>query len=299
MSEAISVIMPTSALRPRGQSLMRAIDSVLSQEGVTPIPIVVVNGPKADPQLTKEIEGRAGVKLVRQEEADLPKALKTGRAAVQTQWFAELDDDDELLPGALAVRLSAFTGRPHLGAVVSNGFVRTSRGDTLNISDVSRFNANPLRALTFQNWMIPCSGLFRSSAFTLSMFDGIPQFMEWTYLAIRIASSFPVHFLNHPTFIYNANTTFSRWNSRECRMHQPVALKRLLELELPIDVRACFERRLAAACHDLADLLWQEGDLRQSILWHLRSVRLREGWRYMPFTARILVAPFGKARVNQ
>src|SRR5579872_1226627 len=120
MTDAISVIMPTTALRLRGKCLMRAIDSVVTQEGVIPIPIVVVNGRNRDSELTNEIARRTDLTLVLQDEGDLPKALKTGRAAVQTPWFAELDDDDELLPGALAARLDAFRERPDCGAVVSN-----------------------------------------------------------------------------------------------------------------------------------------------------------------------------------
>src|SRR5579872_6062190 len=135
MNDAISVIMPTTALTARGKSLLRAIDGVLSQEGVTAIPVVVVNGRNRDPQLVKEIEKRAGVKLVLQEEGDLPKALRVGRAAVETPWFAELDDDDELLPGGLAARLQVLRERPECGAVVSNGYLRSSLGDELNIAD--------------------------------------------------------------------------------------------------------------------------------------------------------------------
>ena len=69
----VSVIVPTVA--SRAACVGRALDSVLAQKDVRVDPIVVANGPDCDPDL------------------------------VDSPYFAELGDDDLLLPGALAARM--------------------------------------------------------------------------------------------------------------------------------------------------------------------------------------------------
>lgn len=290
MNDAVSIIIPTQALRQRADSLLRAIESVLSQQGLGAMPIVIVNGPTRDAELTGELTRRRDLRLTILPDADLPAALKVGREHVDTPWFAVLDDDDELLPGALATRVGGLRDRPEYDVVVTNGFLRGREGDELNVADFSTFATDPLRALMRQNWLVPCSGLFRSDAVGLPIFDGIPQFLEWTYLAIRIATSCKILFLNRPTFVYYTDTPLSRSSSLDYVLGQPAAIQQLLALELPSDLRAWIEMRLGIACHTAADRYREERNTRAAWHWHLRSLRSRGGWRYIPFTRRLVAA---------
>src|SRR5882672_2521556 len=99
--------MPTLASPERISGLIRAIDSVVSQQGARGIPLVIVNGPFATAEVRQHLAQRRDICVVTLEEASLPLALKTGRAAVDAPYFTVLDDDDELLPGALVTRLQA------------------------------------------------------------------------------------------------------------------------------------------------------------------------------------------------
>jgi glycosyltransferase involved in cell wall biosynthesis len=96
--QTISVIIPTKVNPARRALLKRAIESVLAQEDVRVVPIVVINGSERDPELTSEIIADRRFRVVTLENADLPAALRTGREMVDTRWFAELDDDDLLMP---------------------------------------------------------------------------------------------------------------------------------------------------------------------------------------------------------
>src|SRR5437762_3009697 len=91
------------------------------------------------------------IRVVTLEEAGLPLALKTGRATVDTPHFAVLDDDDELLPGALGTRLQALDEALEADVVVTNGYLQRFNRRDLNIADFGQVQADPLRALLRQN----------------------------------------------------------------------------------------------------------------------------------------------------
>ena len=128
--------MPTRALRERAEVLRRAIDSVLSQAGVRAVPLIVVNGTGRDPGLVEALTADPRLRVLCQEEAGIPAALRAGREVLDTPWFADLDDDDLFLPGALALRVDTLERRPDCCAVITNGYRRSASGtDVLNAPD--------------------------------------------------------------------------------------------------------------------------------------------------------------------
>ena len=220
----VSIILPTMAHRERASSLARAIDTVVSQDGVRGIPLVVVNGNAGAPEALARLRRRADIRLVVRDEADLPRALQAGRALVDTPYFAVLDDDDELLPGALRTRLDALEQAPGTDVVVTNGFLEDAGTRALNIEDFRRIRADPLRTLLERNWLPPCAGLFRTGAVTLEFFDEIPRYREWTYLALRLALTLRICFAEHPTFVYRTDTPDSLSKSRAYCLAGPAAI---------------------------------------------------------------------------
>jgi len=100
----VSVILPTVAVASRAACLGRALQSVFAQESVRVDPIVVANGLDCDHDLLSALGRRRDIRLVRRREGGLAAAITAGRELVDAPYFAELDDDDFLLPGALAAR---------------------------------------------------------------------------------------------------------------------------------------------------------------------------------------------------
>ncbi len=292
---SISIIMPTEARPERALSLRRALDSARSQRGVQVIPIVVANGRATHPTVLAEIGRLPDVDLVRLEVADLPEALRTGRDRVRSPFFAELDDDDELLPGALATRLDALRSRPDVDAVVTQGFVDRGGPRELNIPDIEALQSDPLRALFDQNWLAPCAGLFRSATIGREFFAAVPPYLEWTYLALRVALERRVLFLNQPTWIYRAETPGSLTKTRDYVLGQPAALRRLLTLPLPMDVRRRLRGRQSAMLHSAAELERRDGNQGAAWRWHLETLAAPGGWRYALYTRRLLAALFRPA----
>jgi hypothetical protein len=102
----ITVFIPTLATAERARHLRKALDSVRAQRQAEARIVVIVNGDAFDPDLLHELERNTEVGVLRRPVADFPASLRAGRAVVESPFFAELDDDDELLPDALA-RVSA------------------------------------------------------------------------------------------------------------------------------------------------------------------------------------------------
>lgn len=287
---SVSIIMPTEARPERAESLRRALESVRAQRGVRAAPIVVVNGRAADPALLAEIARSRDVELVRLETPDLPGALRAGRDHVRCPYFGELDDDDELLPGGLAVRAEAMQARSDVDAVVTRGYIDGQGRRELNVADLEAFQPDPLRALLDHNWLAPCAGLFRTATIGREYLADMPRYLEWTYLGLRIALDRRILFLNRPTWVYHADTPRSLSKTTDYVRQQPASLRRLLELPLPADVRRRLGQRLPSMLHGAAEAELQDGRQRAAWRWHLKSLTTAGGWRYALYTRRLLYA---------
>ena len=294
----VSIIMPTMATRERADSLVRAIETVVAQKGVRGVPLVVVNGRVGAPDLLTHLHRRPDIRLVILEEANLPRALQAGRQRVQTPYFAVLDDDDELLPNALEIRLAALEAGPPADVVVTNGVLAGRGRAELNIADFREAEADPLRRLLAQHWLPPRAGLFRTAAVTTAFFDGMPRYREWTYLALRMALGLRIRFAAQPTFVYRTDTPGSLSKSRPYCLAGPAAIRRMLELDLPADVRAILRLRLAGDLHSAAVCELDAGRYGAAWGWHLKSLVQPSGWRYLPFARNLLLGALTGSRAD-
>lgn len=287
----VSVLVPTRALTERVSLVRRALDSLHAQKRVRVTPIVILNGATQDASLVAELLADRRLRVTTLERADLPAALRAGRTLVDTPYFAELDDDDVLLPDALAARIAAIEEGSGFDAVVSNGIRRDAAGDVLHLTDVPRIERDPVRALTDSNWLLPGSWLCRTESVGSWLFDGMPPYLECTYLALQLATRCRLRFLDRATVVWNIGTPASVSRSRDYVLGQVPALLRILELDLPVAVRAEYRARLTDAYHASACAHLGEGALADAWRWHLRTLRGRGGWRHLPFTRKLLRPP--------
>jgi glycosyltransferase involved in cell wall biosynthesis len=287
---AVSVIMPTRALAGRASVLRRAVKSVLAQEGVAVTPIVVINGREGDVALVRDLHANPRLRIVTLPSADLPAALLAGREHVDSPFFAELDDDDVLLPGALAHRAGVLIDDPECDVVITNGYRQDATTSGLHVTDAAAVERDPLRAMTRHNWLLPGSWMCRTERVGPTLFDGMPRYLECTYLGLSFAMEYRMRFLAEPTVIWHTDSPLSVSASSEYIFGQVPALERILNLELPADVRRSYREKVALACHEIAREHRARGALRQAWSWHLRSLREAGGWRHFAFTRRLLRA---------
>lgn len=285
---AVSIIIPTLGLRERAASLRAAIDSALEQAGVSPTVIVVLNGPKRDPEVERELRDNVRVTLVVRDARGIPAALAAGRARVQTPWFATLDDDDLYLPNALLLRVRTLEKRPECAAAFTNGYIRTGMNDVLHVKGNRRIDVDPVREMLDSNWCLPGSWVCRSAMVGEDVFEDMPMHLECTYFALRIATEHPIAWMNAPTVIYNSGSPAADSQSRAFVLGQVRALRRIIQLDLPNDVRHAYRRRIACAYHAAAEHERRSGALLAACRWHIGSLLQPAGWRYAFFTRHLV-----------
>ncbi|HEX4919483.1 MAG TPA: glycosyltransferase family A protein [Candidatus Bathyarchaeia archaeon] len=287
--QTISIIIPTLATSERAPFLRRALESALAQEQVRAVPIVVANGPSVAPDLARWLEGRTDIRFEYREEANLPQGLASGRDLVDTPFFSELDDDDILMPHALISRLKRMDDDEAVDAVISNGFIEKEGGRVISRSHFSECHNDPLRRILDGHWLHPGAGLFRTSAMSRDFFASMPQYLEWTYLALRLALERRIAFIDNPSFVHYTDHPFGIWRSRAATLGLPRALEQILSLDLPTDVRLVYEGHLSEACQMVSKLRLEEKDVPSAWEWQVKSLRHGFDRKSLPYMASLLM----------
>jgi len=291
MREPIDVIIPTLCDSKRGPLLLRAIDSVVSQEGVAAVPVVVVNGARFDPAYVERLKARTDIRLIQIAEPSLFRARRVGFETVRTSYFAILDDDDVFLPGALAKRLSSLRADPSKDWLVTNGVYVKPEGDTPFIPDIEAARRDPYATLLDHCWLCSAGNLFRTAAIDADIFEATRS-MDLTYIAFRLlAEGKQVLFLDDSTFRY---FYYPDSTSKQDIYTLPAAeaIQVMMGLPVPRWVRSGLARKYRHAMHDIATYYLRHG--RKSDAWqsHLRSMAgVPEFFRYVSFTWRLLAGP--------
>jgi hypothetical protein len=285
----ISVIIPTLATRERGPFLERALASVLSQDKLRTLPIVVSNGPACSPEILNWLKKRSDIHHVHLEEASLPKALSVGRELVDTRYFAELDDDDILLPHALSSRYEHLSKSENIDAAVSNGFFNNSAKNIISHPNITACQDDPLGAVLNYVWLNPGAALFRTATIEAEIFAEMPQYLEWTYLALRLSLEKRVVFIDNPSFVHYLDLPFSIWNSEAAILGKPRALAAILTLNLPKTMRAQYNKKWANACHSVSRLYLGKGKYSSSWIWQKKSLKRKFNVKRLPYTFSLLL----------
>jgi len=294
----IDVIIPTICDQQRGPLLMRAIDHVLSQEGVAARPIVVVNGSRVDPGTFAALQARRDIHLIRIEEGNLFLARRTGFEAVRSEFFAIHDDDDILLPGALARRLKAFRDDPGVDWVASDGIFVWPDREVPYIPSVEAVRRDPFGTLLDHCWLCSAGNLFRTAAIPAGVFEGVPS-MDITYIALRLlAEGKKLALIDEPTFkyFYYPNSLSKQDHYRNAAAE---AIRTMMTLPVPAWVRRGLAGKYRRAMHDLAVHAWSRGALREAWAAHLRSIAgIPEFFQFVAFTRKLL-PPAGRPAAPQ
>jgi hypothetical protein len=286
LKNIVSVIIPTTAELRRRDSLLRAIDSAISQHGAVAKLVVVVNGSRCYPSLLQELE-ELPLQIVRLREASLPSAIHAGRLSVASQYFSFLDDDDIYLPDALECRLDALNSK---GAdfAVSNG-INAAGG--LVIPDIRAAESNPLRALMTTNWLASCGGLYRSESISAEFFLELVKYVEWTVLGFRLLmAGKKVCFVDDLTFrLSDTEGSASKQRSMESVLNGAAVVEYMFT-HAPAEVRAGLAWKRAATYHEISDYCLHSGHLSQAWRMHVSSIRMG-GWQYLAYTRHLIWQP--------
>jgi glycosyltransferase involved in cell wall biosynthesis len=283
-----TIIIATLALRERFATLERAIASIRSGNRAAIHTLVVVNGTRFDAALVDRLRSRPDVRVVQITPSSLSAALHAGRLEVTTKYFGFLDDDDEYLPGAVDARISALGAAPRAGLVATNGYRHLDGVDRLAMNCLPEVPADPLRALFTENWLASCGGLFRSDVIGVEFFAEIARYLEWTWLAFRIASAgHQVVVLEGPSFRIH-DTAGSESKSEAYLLAHAAIYARMLQAATRRDIQDLLRSRLSQAWHDASVHYLHAQQLSAAWRAHLKSIFHGSGWKYLTYTRRLV-----------
>jgi glycosyltransferase involved in cell wall biosynthesis len=288
LRKLVTIIIPTLCTLEREARLERALRSLCNQQAGVPRILLVANGSCVNHEMLGRLRDCFGAETMMITEASQVRAIREGRARIDTPYFGFLDDDDEYLPQALALRLRALGENPAVAAAVTDGLYE--EGGREEPRDVATIEAgrDPLRALTRKNWLASCGATFRSSLVTVDFFDNLTHYFEWTVIAYRIASRFPVALV--PELGYRIHSLPGSLSKSEAyRMAEPEALEAIAKLPLPADVRNAVLRRRADAYHSISSYFLGAGRPGRAWRAHLASLAHPGGARYLTYTIRLLL----------
>jgi glycosyltransferase involved in cell wall biosynthesis len=287
---ATTVVIATAARPERGAALRRAIDSVCAQVPAPEV-VVVVNGSTFDPVLVDALKADPRIRCDYRELGSYPGAQRRGRELVLTTYFCFLDDDDELLPGSLAMRLARMTRADRPDVVVSSGLRSVAGSDRPYAERMPVDGQDIMLELLRENWLASPSALFRAETVSLEFFDGTTKYFEWTLLGFRLLNAgrrFAI--VDQPGFRVN-NSEESLSKNPGGIVFAPVLLRQLLGLAASPAVRAELRARLSRAHHACADHEWQQGHAASAWRHHLHSLVLPGGAQYLLYTRHLLRPP--------
>ena len=254
--------------------------------------LVVVNGQSFDNNLLHHIRSIKCVRVLMVKEAGIANARLQGRLNVSAPHFLMLDDDDELLPNAVGDMLAAFRSAPEgTGLVLADSYNTGRRGKYGFVPSPSAIEDNPLDALTRQNWLILQSTLFRTVTVPPEVFKVETLSNECTLIAYKICvAGIGVKVLDSvvATVHFSPNLP-SESKTEHFITQEPIAIKQLLALDLPIHIKNRLNMKLGAAHHYNAEYFLRQRKFRHAWRSHLASLITTGGLRYNAFTRYLLV----------
>ncbi len=290
MKQSISVIIPTTASSLRTPLLWRALRSLLGDQDGLILPIVVFNGTSSSPDAVEALRQRRDIRCLWLDRASHVDARLLGRKAVDTEFFGLLDDDDEYLPGAAQLRLGALADNPASDAVITNGYQHENGVDILNPTEIATCQQDPLGSLMDTSWLHSAAGLFRSDQVPVSDLES-PQSMELTYMALRLALTRTLLFLDVPTYRWHRGTPESLSATSDYVMGETEALRQMLALPVPPRIRKRLRQKYGASLHFRSDVEMRNGRYLAAWRYHLMSLGCRSGIRYLGYTRHLLRIP--------
>lgn len=285
--ERASIIIPTTCEAGRRASLLRAIDSITSDPQEPTAVIVVVNGDRFDPDLLALLRNDRRLHVIYEPVGSVSRAQHIGRSAVKTAYFGFLDDDDEYLPGAVALRRSHLDLHPEADGVVCNGLRFDGKREEPYVDGFASIHENPALALARTNWLASCAALLRTERVGPEFFDERFRYVEWTLLGFKLTLTRRLDFLDVPTYRVN-NTAQSASKSKAYVLAHVGVLEEVLRLPLPATVRAAVRRKLGSAHHTLSDVYRASGQGAPAWRHHLASLAYPGGMGYLSYTRRLL-----------
>lgn len=287
----VSIIIPTTCMASRVDLIERSIASVYSQDEVNVEIIVVANGPGCHMPLLQKLKHDNRITTIYRAEGNVSSARYEGLKEAKNTFVGFLDDDDEYLPGALGYRLDRMLHDRTIDVLVTNGFGYQTRDVPLVDANINRLiEVNMIDAFLERNWFASAAPLFRMDRIEQDLFDIKHKYYEWTYLFFSLVATNRV-ITYDPKITYRIYQDHSSSASRgeNYLFAYPEFLDALLKLPLDKKLKTKIRRKRQSAMNYLSVYHLERHRKLRATKYHL-STLWAGGWRYLPYSRRILAA---------
>lgn len=284
----ITAIVPTLANKARATQIRRCVESIRCSSANPIKIIVVVNGDHYDPDVCAWLQSQADIRFEKIPTPSSPLAVLHARQLVETPYFSTLDDDDEYLPGSSDIKLSALQAQADAHLVVSNSYRHESGTDSLLFEGFSSVSTDPLSGLFRISWLNSGNALYRTDSVPSRYFENAHPFVEWTWLAYRLAlDGKKIVALDTPCVRINV-TPGSLSKSDAYRMAHLGLFERMLAMQPPAPVAQLIRFRMRDAWHDHSTRALERGERREALRSHLKSLCMPGGLRYWTYSRHLI-----------
>lgn len=286
----VSVIVRTAGDSARREVFKRALKSIQLQTGAKIETIVVFNGDCIDMSMVRWAQRQARTRCIILDGVDKAGATLLGRALVRTEFFAYLDDDDELLPGAIEYRVAKLTADPSLDCIATNGNYITENGTRRVFEETDSYRTLGLgeSLLRAKNWLTSCGGLFRSSTVKTRYFKDLPAHREWTVIAYRISCDLNCVFDDENT--YSVYSTENSQSKRETYIDTAIdSLGHMLAYARDPKHAGRLRRRQSDVHRAICSHYRVRRDFSRAWRAFWRALSSSGGWRHLPYSVLLLM----------
>lgn len=286
----ISIIIPTTCSKHREKCLLRAIDSVLNQVDVCVEVIVVVNGNGFDYKLLEQLKLDTRLAVFYLSEGNVSRARFYGIKQSKYNFFAFLDDDDELLQNTLKARLYALVSDRYACVVVFNGYFFNGQ-DMLLVDNAFYQSILGSIELSFldKNWFPSPAALYRKDKLDLSLFDMSHQYFELTYIFFKlIEEKYKLVFINQVAYRCFQDSFVSASKSEAYRLAYPEMLRIFINMNVSNDIKNKLKRRYVISLNSLSNYYLNKNNIKKSIYFHIKCL-LAGGVEFIPYTRKLIL----------
>ncbi len=292
MSPSISIIIASTCSTARHERIRRAVRSVLAQR--IPLELIVVaNGAHIAQPVLDELGATPGVRVLRQAEGHVSRARLAGLRVARSKFLCFMDDDDELLPGALERRLQQLDSG--VDVLATNGWIRVKQDELMiDPAVAARIEGDPMGTFLEQNWFASTGPVFSAARVDPAWFDMDRRYFEWTLLFFRLfAAGARIRFDPEPSFrkfedeqdSVSASTAYA--DAHVAHLEELLGSPALMQRLTPAHHSQLRSRLIKALNQQVVSELARG---RRLSAWrvHLRCLGLG-GLAYLPFTRKLLL----------
>jgi glycosyltransferase involved in cell wall biosynthesis len=286
----LTVVIASRCDDTRKELLKRACESVRGMAGDLDYSILVVaNGARVSSSVLAWLAASADVRVIRLRTGSYPLARRVGAEMADSELLAFLDDDDELLPNTLALKVAYFRQHPEVDVLVTDG-LRVNGSTTTKIFPPPEARSPDLvETMMRAGWGAGALTL-RTRNTDLSAFDAEFRHLEWTSTTLQLARRYRFGYLDEPTYRYYEDTPDSLWKNAEHNFAALDVWRKLSKSYAGTAYEATVRRRFGRACHNASWELVRQGRIRDAWRLHVDSLKSPGGFAFATFSARLLLA---------